>query len=98
VPVRIEASPPLLSGGAARQRLASERVANIATSVGSAGDGAVAAAGDPGLTGTLGAVSGDGTSALRGLSATVAGLSANLEAAAAAYQRADTSSMGGGGG
>jgi precorrin-2 methylase len=96
VPVRIDVSPPLLSSGAARQQLAAERVANIATSLGSAGEGAVAAAGDPGVVGTLGTASGEGAGALRGLSATVAGLSANLEAAAGAYVNADTSSIGGG--
>jgi hypothetical protein len=98
VPVRIDVSPPLLSSGATRQQLAAERVAHIATSLGSAGQGAVAAAGDPGLVGTLGSASGDGAGALRGLSATVAGLSTNLTAAAEAYANADTSSMGGGGG
>jgi len=94
VPVTIDVQPPLLSSGAQRQQLAAQRVAQIASSLAAAGQGAAAAAGDPGLVGTLGSVSNDGAGSLRGLSATVGGLATNLEAASQAYLTADTSSMG----
>ena len=95
MPVTIDVQPPLLSNGGARQQLAAERVAQIASSLSVAGQGAAAAAGEPGLVGALGSVSGEGASSLQGLSVTVGGLAANLETASQAYATADTSSMAG---
>lgn len=94
--LRLEVEPPLLSVAAGRQRAAAERLAAIAVQMQGAGEtgaGAAGAAGEAGLGQAISGCCDDGAAEVRGLHATVAGLSANLEGAAALYTSTDESAM-----
>lgn len=94
--IRLEVSPPLLSEGALRQQLAAQELARIAAELESAGQGAAAAAGAPGLAGAMSSCAIDGAADVRAMNVTLGGLAANLEAAAGLYALTDSSAMPGG--
>lgn len=91
--LRLEVEPPLLAVAAGRQRAAAERLAAIAVQMQGAGETGAGAAGEAGLGQAISGCCGDGAAEVRGLHTTVAGLSANLEGAAALYTSTDESAM-----